>query len=158
MAQEKEQPKTMRDVLVLPFEMALGPTWTKFFEAFKDEKILGTRCSQCKRVLLPARPFCPRCFEPMEEWVEMPQEGTIVTWSYVNYTYFGVTEDMIPVVVAGVKLDGADCSWRARIRGFDIKDLDLVNKKVKVGARVRLVWRKEKKGNIDDIEYWEIIE
>lgn len=155
----EERPRTKQAILTIPFEMALGPTWTRFFEGFKEEKILGTRCKECKRVLVPARPFCPRCFEPMEEWVEVAQEGRIITWTYVNYTYFGVTEDMLPVVPAMIRLDGTDSGWRGEIGGFDIKDLDLVNRKVRVGARARAVWRKDKKeGSLRDIEYWEIID
>ncbi|MGQ9654100.1 MAG: OB-fold domain-containing protein, partial [Thermodesulfobacteriota bacterium] len=94
---------------------------------------------------------------PMEDWVEVSQEGVIVSWSYVNYTYFGVTEDMIPIVPAHIRLDGTDNAWGGRIGGFDIKDLELVNQKVKVGGRVRAVWRKEKTGSIEDIQHWEPI-
>lgn len=158
MAEEKERPRTIEAVGTAPFEMALGPTWTRFFEGIKEEKIFGTRCRKCGRVLVPARPFCPRCFEPMEEWVEVAQEGTIVTWSYVDYTYFGLEDDMIPVVPVAIKLDGTDTGWWGVIGGFDIKDFDLVAKRVKVGGRVKAVWRKEKRGCMQDIEYWKVIE
>ncbi|MCD6570646.1 MAG: Zn-ribbon domain-containing OB-fold protein [Deltaproteobacteria bacterium] len=158
MAEKNEKPRTIHTVLRVPFEMALGPTWTRFFEGLREKKILGTKCKECGRILVPARPFCPRCFEPMEEWVEVAQEGTIITWSYVNYTYFGVTADMIPIVPTRIKLDGVDGGWGGRIGGFDIKDFDLVNKKVKVGARVKAVWSGERHGHLRDIEYWEIIE
>jgi uncharacterized OB-fold protein len=154
---EKRKPRTIQAVLRIPFEMAMGPTWARFFDGLKEEKILGTRCKECKRVLVPARPFCARCFEPMEEWLEVAQEGTIISWSYVNYTYFGVTEEMIPIVPAQIRLDGTDNAWGGRIGGFDIKDLELVNRKVKVGGRVRAVWRKEKTGSLDDLQYWEPI-
>jgi len=33
-----------------------------------------------------------------------------------------------------------------------------VTKKVKVGAKVRAVWRRKRQGNFRDIDYWEIIE
>jgi len=160
MVEQKEKPRKVASMGLVPYEMALGPTWTRFFEGFKEKKILGTKCNKCGRVLVPARPFCPRCFEPMEEWVEVAQEGTIVTWSYVNYTYFGVTPDMIPVIAATIKLDGVDCAMgmSTRIGGFDIKDFDLVTKKVKVGARVKAVWRRKRQGNFRDIDYWKIIE
>jgi hypothetical protein len=158
MNKRNEKPRTLKSVLRVPYEMAQGPAWTHFFEGFKQKKILGTKCNECGRVLIPARPFCPRCFEPMEEWVEVAQEGTIVTWSYVNYTYFGVTADMIPQVPVTVKLDGTDCGWwGGLIGGFDVKNFDLVNKKVKVGGRIKAVWRDKVEGNMYDIDHWEII-
>ena len=78
--------RTVKSQVTVPYEMTAGPVWTRFFEGLKEEKILGTRCKKCGRVLVPARAFCPRCFEDMEEWVEVSQEGTIRTWCYVNYT------------------------------------------------------------------------
>jgi uncharacterized OB-fold protein len=45
-----------------------------------------------------------------------------------------------------------------QIGGFDIKDFELVTEKVKVGARVRAVWRRKRQGNFRDIDYWKIIE
>ncbi|MEE9528712.1 MAG: hypothetical protein V3V88_01525, partial [Dehalococcoidia bacterium] len=74
--------------------------------------------------------------------------------------YFGVTADMIPLIGATIKLDGVDCGtgmW-TQIGGFDIKDFELVTEKVKVGARVRAVWRRKRQGNFRDIDYWKIIE
>jgi hypothetical protein len=94
----------------------------------------------------------------LDEWVELPQEGTITTWTYVNYTYFGVTEDMIPEILASIKVDGSDTSINSSIGGFNVKDFDLALKKVQVGTRVRAVWREEKHGNPRDIMYWEPIE
>jgi hypothetical protein len=159
MAEAKAKEKrTIEVVGIVPYELALGPTWTKYFQGFKEGKILATRCKKCNRVLLPARPFCPRCFVRLDEWVELPQEGTITTWTYVNYTYFGVTEDMIPEILASIKVDGADTSINSSIGGFNVKDFDLALKKVQVGTRVRAVWREEKQGNPRDIMYWEPIE
>lgn len=158
MVEEKEAVRTISTIGAVPYELAVGPTWTRFLEGLKDGKILGTKCKKCGRILVPARPFCPRCFEPTEEWIETAQEGTIITWSYVNYTYFGVEKDMIPIVPASIKIDGTDTSWWGLIGGFDVKDFDLVLKKVKVGGRAKAVWRKERKGCMKDIDYWEIIE
>jgi len=158
MTEQYEKSRVLKGVLRVPYEMAVGPVWTRFFEGFKQKKILGTKCNECGRTLVPARPFCPRCFKPMDEWMEVAQEGTIISWSYVNYTYFGMTQDMIPQVPVSVKLDGTDCGWLfGNIGGFDVNNFDLVNAKVKVGGRIKAVWRNEPEGNMLDIDHWEII-
>jgi hypothetical protein len=160
MAKEKEQPRTVKTVVRVPFEMAMGPTLARYYEAFKEEKILGTKCKKCGRILVPARPFCPRCFEPMEEWVEASDTGTITSTTIINYTYFGVDESMLPLPVINLRLDGTDCDYNVmgHVTGLGTKDVEEISKRVKVGARVRAVWRKEKEGNPDDIESWELIE
>ncbi len=40
-----------------------GRVASKFFQELKKNKrIMGTRCPGCKRVLVPPRSFCERCF------------------------------------------------------------------------------------------------
>ncbi|MFH1349326.1 MAG: Zn-ribbon domain-containing OB-fold protein [Pseudomonadota bacterium] len=139
---------------IIPYESAFGPTWHGFFEGFKEEKIFGTRCSKCNRVLVPARSFCPRCFVDMEEWVEVSNEGEVVAWALTDYEYFGMPTKP-PFVSALIKLDGTDCSFLHLIGGFDLRDLETVRKTIKNGMKVRAVWEKEKKGQIMDIKYFE---
>jgi uncharacterized OB-fold protein len=138
----------------IPYELALGPTWHRFFEGLKEEKIWGTRCSECQRVLVPARSFCPRCFVEMEEWVEVSSEGVMVGWALTDYTYFGMPTK--PPFVSGViRLDGSDCSFLHLIGGFEIKDLESVKSTIRNGMRVRAIWRDVRVGGIMDIRYFE---
>ena len=149
----KERKTTPHDV-VLPYNWALGPVWTKFFDGLKEEKILGTKCKKCGRVLVPARTFCPKCYEDMEEWVEVGQEGIIETWCLVNYKHYGQVKEP-PYIMAQIKLDGAECSFNHFIGGIDLSNIDDVNKRIKVGTKVKAVWRKVKQSDIYDIEYFE---
>jgi hypothetical protein len=80
--------RTLKTEVRLPYEVAYGATWTRFFEGLKDKKIYGTRCKECKRVLVPARSFCPRCFVTTDEWVEVKEEGTLVAWCYTKLPVF----------------------------------------------------------------------
>jgi len=148
----KEEPKTIRTQITVPYTMAMGSTWTRFFEGLKQEKIFGTKCKKCGRVLVPARPFCPRCFESDMEWVEVSQEGVIGVWCYVNYKYFGIPRE-IPFVTCALRLDGVDCNIAHLLGGVDISDVDKVRKRVKPGSRGKIVWRKEKRGEWWDIAY-----
>ncbi|MCD6570644.1 MAG: Zn-ribbon domain-containing OB-fold protein [Deltaproteobacteria bacterium] len=148
--------KTGNKDTVLPYNWALGPTWTKFFNGLKEEKILGTRCKKCNRVLVPARTFCPSCYKDMEdeEWVEVAQEGTVETWCLVNYKYYGQPKEP-PYIIAQICLDRADCSVTHFIGGFDLSDPDKVREKMKSVSRIKAVWSKEKHADIYDIAYFE---
>ena len=40
----KTEYRTMKGQITVPYHMALGPVWSRFFEGFKEEKIWGTKC------------------------------------------------------------------------------------------------------------------
>ncbi len=42
--------RTIRNDVALPYQWALGKTWTRFFDGLKEEKIWGTKCAQCGKV------------------------------------------------------------------------------------------------------------
>ena len=71
--------RTIRNDVALPYQWALGKTWTRFFDGLKEEKILGTKCTQCGKVFVPARTFCPECFTDMMQWVEAGKEPASIT-------------------------------------------------------------------------------
>ena len=62
--------------------------WGKFFQALRESKLLGTRCTNAaceeKRLWLPPRCECPDCWHDME-WVDAPTIGRVYTWSIVKY-------------------------------------------------------------------------
>jgi len=151
-----EEYRIMKAQVVVPYELALGGTWSYFFDCLKEEKIMGKKCKTCKRVFVPPRSFCPRCFEDMDEWVEVKQEGTIETWVLVNMPFFA-QQLKIPFISAQIRLDGSDTGFIHQIAGIDLSNFDKVREVVKLGGRVRAVWSKEKKGNILDIAYFEPI-
>ncbi|MEW5723146.1 MAG: Zn-ribbon domain-containing OB-fold protein [Thermodesulfobacteriota bacterium] len=146
--------RTIETEVRLPYRLAYGRTWTRFFEGLKEEKIYGTRCPKCGRVLVPARTFCPRCFVDLDEWVECAQEGVVVAWCLTNYRYFAQPIEP-PFISALIRLDGTDCNFLHLIGGFEMTDLEAVRAKVKNGLRVRAVWEEEKLGGILDIKHFE---
>ena len=137
----------------VPYELAKGPNWWRFFEEFKNERIFGTKCPECQRVLVPARGFCPDCFMDMDEWVEISTEGEVTGWSMTNFHYFGMPTEP-PFITAQIRLDGSDTDFYHLVGGFDLTDLDLVTRTMKIGTRVKAVWKEEKKGCIMDIDYF----
>jgi uncharacterized OB-fold protein len=145
--------RTIETEVRLPYRLAYGPTWTRFFEGMKEEKIYGSRCPKCERLLVPARTFCPRCFVDMNEWVEVSQEGTVEAWVLTNYRYYGMPVEP-PFISALIKLDGTHCNFLHMIGGFELTNLEAVRAKVKNGMKVRAVWEEEKTGHILDIQHF----
>jgi uncharacterized OB-fold protein len=140
----------------IPYELALGPTWKRFFEGLKKKEIWGNCCPECRRVLVPARIYCPRCFVEMGEWVEVSAEGVLVSWALIAYEYFAMPAKP-PFITSVIRLDGADCSFLHMVGGFEIRELESVQSKVRTGMKVRAVWRDMRVGGIMDIMYFEPI-
>ena len=117
---------------------------------------MGTRCPKCNRVLVPARRFCPRCFEDTTEWVQVSDKGTIKTWSLITFEFSGQVKKP-PYIQGLIDLDGTDTALLHFIGGVDLSDLEKVREKVKIGMRVQAKWRDERQGNIQDIECFDVI-
>jgi uncharacterized OB-fold protein len=145
--------RTIKTEIRLPYELAYGATWTRFFEGLANQTLYGSKCDKCNRILVPARTFCPRCFVDTKEWVEVSQQGTLTAWCYVNYQYFGMPTKP-PYIGALIRLDGTDVDFLHLIGGFDLSDFEKVRKIVKNGMRVEAVWEKERKAHIMDIRYF----
>lgn len=142
--------RTMRNDVTLPYQWALGKTWSRFFDGLKDGRIQGTKCAGCGRVYVPARSFCPECFTDMTQWVDVKPEGKILTWTLVREKYLGQVQDP-PYVVALIQLDGSDCGFTHFIGGFDLSDAGQLKRKLKTGAKVKAVWSPVKNADIRDI-------
>jgi uncharacterized OB-fold protein len=151
-----EEPRVIRQTISLPYKWALGPVFSRFFDEFKEKRIMGTRCESCHRVLVPARSFCPRCFERTSEWVQVSDEGTIVTFAMINFPYEGQPKPP-PYVNGVIDLDGADVGFTHFVGGIDLSDPETVKDKVQIGMRVKAVWKDKREGNIFDIDYFEPI-
>jgi uncharacterized OB-fold protein len=130
-----------------------GEAIGRYLQELKHGRLIGRRCHQCARVMIPPRMFCERCFRPTDEWVYLKDTGKINTFSlcYVTWDVKRLKRPQIPAVI---EIDGAS-------PGMGI--LHLVKRvrpeEVKVGMPVRAVWKREKKriGSITDIDYWKPI-
>lgn len=139
--------------VVIPYELALGATWSRFFDGLKEKRVLATKCQGCQRVLVPARAFCPRCFMDMEEWLEVPAEGIVEGWVLVNYNYFGMPTKA-PFISALIRLDGTDCGFIHLLGGIEMDDIESARKHIWNGLRVKAVWNEARAGHIMDIKYF----
>ena len=129
------------------YSISAGPVRSKFLLYLRDQqKIMGTKCPTCGRVYVPARSTCLECFENMEEWIEVGDEGVLMAYTIVN-TKSPVHEADPPFGFGIIKLDGADTGLTHRLGKVDPE-------KLRIGMRMRAVFNEEVKGDIRDIKYF----
>jgi len=137
----------------LPFRHTAGRFASRFFRELRDnKKIYGVRCPKCRRVLLPPRPMCERCFAPIDEWVEVGHQGTVEAYTVLCVPFMGLPPP--PLGMAVVKLDGADTGLNHILGGIEFSDPDKSGEAVKIGMRVEAVWKEQRHGEILDIQYF----
>ena len=132
------------------FSWSVGNFMESFFDGLKDGKIMGVKCPKCGRVYLPPRMICERCFTRNEEWVELPLEGTVdsFTIAHVKVGDDGELEDLeTPETIGMVKHKGADTCIVARIEGLDPVDAS-------VGMQVTVVIDKSAENILDVLSHY----
>ncbi|MCP4547282.1 MAG: thiolase domain-containing protein [bacterium] len=130
-----------------------GAALTTYLDGFKAGKLRASKCNKCNRMMVPPRAFCELCnLHPVNDYYDIQDTGTVqtLTRSYVDWD-----SSMLPKGkerhYAVISLDGASdemgiCHWLGEVK---VKDL-------KVGMRVKAVWKPEKdrEGGILDIKYF----
>ena len=135
-----------------------GPAIARYLAEFKNGRIIGKRCRKCDRILIPPRMFCELCWRPTDEWVYLKDTGVINTFciSHVDWKAgrLDIKGGQRPFTPAVIEIDGA---------GRDMGILHLVEKvdpkKIKIGMRVKAVWKKpeQREGSVADIQYFKPI-
>lgn len=119
----------------LDYRYAASPEESAFFRGLAEGRIVGQRCPTCQKVYVPPRPACPVDGVPTSEEIELGQTGTVTTFCVVNVPFLG-QKITPPYVSAYILLDGADIALQHLI-------LDLPAEEVRMGLRVKAVWRPE---------------
>jgi uncharacterized OB-fold protein len=129
-----------------PFDRTVGPTVGTFLAGLRDGRLLGIRGSG-GRVLCPAVEFDPATAEETGDLVELGEEGTVVSWTWVPAR----TGDPLPhdFAWALVAIDGTDGSF------FHAVDVGGDPGRMETGMRVRVRWREDRVGEIGDIVCFE---
>jgi uncharacterized OB-fold protein len=140
---------TVEGKLALPYSYFAGRVGSKFLTTIRDEKkILGIRCSKCKKVFVPPRQTCDVCLEDIRDnWVDVQNRGEVTNFTVVRYNDKHLPRKA-PYVLAMIRLDGADTSLVHIVEGVDVD-------KTKVGMKVRAVFAKETTGTLLDIDHFE---
>jgi len=126
-----------------------GVAGERFFREIKENaKIWGVRCPQCQITVVPPSLYCERCFERLEEWVEVGHQGEIHTYTICYREMDGFPKDS-PTILALIKISGVEGGLVHRVGEVDLKD-------IKIGMKVEAVFKPkaQRKGSILDILYF----
>jgi uncharacterized protein len=134
------------------FKYYAGKSASRFFHELRENRrIMGTRCSKCRRLLVPARSFCDACMERTNEWAEVGPEGTLETFTIITTNFPGLPPP--PIVMAYVTLDGADTALINIVKGVDVSDIGVAAQKLNKLPRVKVKFIDEPKGRITDFSF-----
>ncbi len=117
----------------LRYEHTASPGESTYLRGLAEGRLIGQRCPACGKVYVPSRGTCPVDGVPTDQEVELPDTGTVTTFSIVNVAYPG-QQVTPPYVAAAVLLDGADIAFAHLILGCAPAE-------VRIGLRVRAAWR-----------------
>ncbi|OGP57619.1 MAG: hypothetical protein A2V67_09360 [Deltaproteobacteria bacterium RBG_13_61_14] len=119
----------------------------RYVAGLKEKKLWGTKCHRCGRVYVPPKDICGKCFEEIDEnWVEVKDRAELVTYT-VGYTSITGQPYPEPQITGTVRFEGSDSWALGPIRGLKPED-------IKVGMKLKVVWREETKGQLSDIEHY----
>lgn len=126
---------------------------TTFLKALEEGKLLGGRTKKGRdgtpgKVYFPPKEADPATGLELDEFIELPDQGTVTTFAIINIPFPG-QRIKPPYVAAYVLLDGADIPFLHLVTEIDPAD-------VRMGMRVQAVWKpREEWGlGIDNIDYF----
>lgn len=154
METSNEELRTVVEKWDITYRHAAGPIVSEFMRCLQEEgRIVGRRCPQCDRVLVPPRGFCDRCFTDTSEWIAVGSRGVIETFTIVYQSFVGLPN--APYCIAYARLDGADTAILNYVRGVDLRDRDGAIQKIRVGAPIRVVAApsEQRVGSVTDFWY-----
>lgn len=138
-----------------PFQWSAGKYISRFLVEMRDRRrIVGVRCPECKRVLVPPRRVCGECFVPMEEIVPVSDKGTVYAFTVLNFGFVDPDtgkQRPVPYTSVNIVLDGADNTFPHFLEETDPE-------KLRVGMRVQAVWEERRRGHLLDIRHFRTIE
>jgi uncharacterized OB-fold protein len=129
----KAKMTTMSTAIEMPYTLTAGRAVGTFLAELANQNILGSACTSCKTVRVPAQDFCGDCGEATPELRSVPETGDLEAWTQTAQG-----------IVALVRLDGTDVPLLHRIVDTDPATLE-------IGARVRAVWADEATGHVLDL-------
>lgn len=125
-----------------------GPIHARFLTELRDnQRIMGIKCTKCNKVFCPPVDFCPTCFEAPTQWVEVKDEGILVSHTEV-FKDFPNQPLGVPYVLGMFKLDGSDTNMVHLLHW--VSDVF----RIKSNIRVKAVWKPNREGTIRDILYF----
>ncbi|PKN33882.1 MAG: DNA-binding protein [Deltaproteobacteria bacterium HGW-Deltaproteobacteria-19] len=143
------EPMVYNSKISVPYSWWAGDTASKFFISLRDDqKIIAPRCGTCGKVFMPPRKICPACFTENTEWVDISNEGTVISYSVARRQLESIPVDKkTPVIWGLIKLDGADTALMHYLG-------EVKPEGVTIGMRVKAVFADSRTGTIRDISHF----
>jgi uncharacterized OB-fold protein len=143
---KKDEGKTVEWFCHLEYEGLASPPIDRFADALLEGRILGQRCSQCGKVFIGPKDFCPLDAIELDEShdIECEQKGTVAGYTIVKpVDYYGQqeTENFARVSVV---LDSGGSMIQQQLVEVPLAD-------VRVGMRVEAVWKPEADRTLEDL-------
>lgn len=119
-----------------------------FLRALQRGVLLGARSGEDGKVYFPAREADPATGRELDQFVELPDTGTVTTFAIINIPFAG-QRIKPPYVAAYILLDGADIPFLHLVTEIDAAD-------VRMGMRVQAVWKPQDQWGlgIDNIDHF----
>jgi uncharacterized OB-fold protein len=119
-----------------------------FLRALQQGKLLGARSGDDGKVYFPPKEADPATGRELDQFIELPDRGTVTTFAVINIPFAG-QRIKPPYVAAYVLLDGADIPFLHLVTEVDASE-------VRMGMRVEAVWKpREEWGlGIDNIDHF----
>ena len=119
-----------------------------FLRGLEEGKLLGARTGTDGKVYFPPKEADPATGLELDNFLELPDKGTVTTFAIINIPFPG-QRIKPPYVAAYVLLDGADIPFLHLVTEIDPAD-------VRMGMRVEAVWKpREEWGlGIDNINHF----
>lgn len=136
-------------VLEYPFSRTVGPVQSAFLTGLREGLVLGVRGVD-GRVICPPVEYDPVSSEDLTELVELPDTGTVTTWSWEPEPRKDQPLDR-PFAWALVQIDGADTGL---LHAVDAGSPGAM----RTGLRVKVRWADDREGSISDIACFEPLE
>jgi hypothetical protein len=133
-------------VLEYAYTRSVGPVIGRFLAGLRDRRVFGIRRPK-GQILVPPTEYDPDTGEALSDFVEVGQAGVVLTWAWVPRPRPKHPLDR-PFAWALVRLDGADSGLLHAVDGGD-------EARMHSGMRVRIRWREETVGEIQDIACFE---
>lgn len=136
----------------LRWRYASGAAMARFAAGLRERRIEAIQCDGCGRRYLPPRSFCGPCRQRASRWVPVADAGVLEAFTVVHLPILdGRTGEPRPTPygMGLIRLDGADTTVNHFLAESDPARL-------RVGLRVRAVWRDELRGAMDDVLHFEV--
>ena len=72
----------MAQSYVLPY---ISKYTRPFWDGLLQDRLLAQECARCTTKFFPARSRCPTCLSKEWKWIELSGEGTLYSWSQVQF-------------------------------------------------------------------------